>query len=190
MADAAESSSSDKDCPDKNFSDRDSSDESTDFKADLNFSSENQNSVRDPKLAGSTRYTGKKKQKAKQEWKRRFRYLSFKRFLRHTMVVHDRQTGGGPSPRENKEQQDESDGFYADDKGYLQGKLYDQLENGEIGFTGDVNRKLNLMLPVAGQDRTSEDAELLRTDFQSDSDNPEIIVVPCAQFVREISSGK
>lgn len=187
-----EGSSSEKDCTDKSFSDRDSSDESTDFKADRTFSSENQKSLRDPKLAGSTLHNGKKKQNAiaKQAWKRRFRYLSFKHFLRHTKAVNDRQTGGDLSPRDNKKQEEESDGFYADDKGYLQGEIYDQLENGEeIGFMGDVSRKLNLMPPVIGQDRTSEDAELLRTDFQSDSDNPEIIVVPCAQFVREISSG-
>jgi len=195
MADAAESSSSDndcpdEDCPDKNVSDRDSSDGSTDFQADFNFSSENQNSVRDPKSARSTLYAGKKKQKAtaKQKWKRRFRYSSFKQFLRYTMAVYERQADESPSPREKKKQE-ESDGFYADDTGYLQGKLYDQLENGEeIGFTGDVSRKLNLIPPLTSQDRTSEDAELLRTDFQSDTDNPEIIVVPCAQFVREISS--
>lgn len=192
MADAAEASSSDKDCSDKNFSDSDSFEESTDSKADCNFSTENLNSSRDPKLASSTLYNVKKKQSAvaKQEWKRRFRYLSCKHFLRHTRAVNDRQTGEGLSPRQNKKREKESDGFYADDKGYLQSEIYDEVENDkELGFTGDVSRKLNLMPPVTGHDRTSEDAELLRTDFQSDSYNPEIIVVPSAQFVREISSG-
>ena len=178
------------DCPNKNFSDSDSSNESTDLKADPGFSSEDQKSLRDPKLAASKLYNGKKKQKAiaKQEWERRFHYLSFKHFLRYTRAINDRQTDRGVSPRGSKKREEESDGFFADDEGYLQGEIYDQLQNGgETGFTGDVSRKLNLMLPA--QDRTSEDAELLRTDFQSDSDNPEITVVPCEQFVREISSG-
>ena len=189
MANAEEASNPEKDCPDKNFY---SSDESIDLKADRSFSSENENSLRDPKLAASTLSKGKKKQNAiaKQEWKRRFRHLSFKHFLRYTRAVNERQTTGGVSPREIKELEEESDGFFADDEGYLQGGIYDQLENGEeIGFTGDVSRKLNLMPTVTGQDGTSEDAEISRTDFQSDGDNPEITVVPCAQFVREISSG-
>lgn len=189
MANAEEASSPEKDCPDKNFY---SSDESIDLKADRSFSSENENSLRDPKLAASTLYKGKKKQNAiaKQEWKRRFRHLSVKHFLRYTRAVNERQTDGGVSPREGKKREEESDGFFADDEGYLQGGIYDQLENGEeIGFTGDVSRALNLMPPLTVQDETSEDAELLRTDFQSDSDNPVITVVPCAQFVREISSG-
>lgn len=178
MADGAEGN----DCPDKNFSDSDSSNESIDFKADPGFSSEDQKSLRDPKLAASKLYNGKKKQKAiaKQEWERRFHYLSFKHFLRYTRAINDRKTDGGVSPRKNKKREEESDGLFADDEGYLQGEIYNQLENGEeTGFTGDVSRKLNL---------TSKDAELLRTDFQSDNDNPEVTVVPCEQFVREISS--
>ena len=186
MANAAEGSSSDW------ISDKDSSDENADSKADCDLSTENRESLLDPKLAASTSYNGKKKQNAtaKQKWKRRFRYLSYRHFLRHTMEINDTQTGGGLSPREKKKREVESDGFYADDKGYLQGLIYDQLENGEeIGFTGDVSRKLNLMPPVIGEDITSEDAELSRTDFKPDSDTPEIIVVPCSKFVREISSG-
>ena len=192
MANAAEASNPDKECSDKNFSGRDSSNESTDSEADRDFSTENRNSSRDQKLASSTLYNVKKKPSAiaKQEWKRRFRYLSCKHFLRHTRAVNDRQTGEGLSPRQNKKREEESDGFYADDKGYLQSEIYDEVEDDEeLGFTGDVSRKLNLIPPLTGHERTLEDAELLRTDFQSDSYIPEIIVVPSAQFVREISSG-
>lgn len=186
MADAAEASSSN-----KNFSDSDSSyDASSDPKADLEFSTDNQKSLWYPKLAESELNNKKNKQNAiaKQEWKKRFRYLSYKHFLRHTRALNGRQTSGGISPRENKKREEESEGFYADDKGYLQGEIYDELENGDdLGFAGDVSRALNLMPPVSGQERTSEDAELfLRAG--PDSDNPEIIVVPSAQFVREISS--
>ena len=170
----AEGSSSEKDCSKKSISDKDSSDESTDPEADRNFSSENQSSLLDPELRSSMLN--------KKEWKIRFRYLSYEHFCRHTRAVNERQTDEGLSTRENTKRDEESDCFYADDKGYLQGEIYDELESGEdLGFAGDVSWALNLMPPVSGQERTSEDAE-------PDSDNPEIIVVPSAQFVREISS--
>lgn len=185
MADVEEASSSNKD-----FSDSDSSyDATTDPKADRDFSTDNQKSLRYPKSTESELNNKKNKQNAiaKQEWKKRFRYLSYKHFLRHTRAINERQTGGGPSPREIKKREEESEGFYADDKGYLKGEIYDGLENGDdLGFAGDVSRALNLMPPVSAQERTSEDAELLRPE--PDSDNPEIIVVPSAQFVREIYS--
>lgn len=162
-------------------SDKDSSDDSTNSNPTLSLSQEKKNSSQGPKATSS-----KDKQNAI-KWKRRFRYLSCSHFLRHMRSINDKQTDEGLSPTK-KTKREELDCVYADDKGYLQGEIYEERESDEeLGFTGDVCKKLNLMpSDLADPERHSEDIESLRTDLQTDCHIPEIIVVPSARFVREI----
>lgn len=168
---------------DENLSEKDSSDESTNSNPALNLSKKKQGSSQGSKAACS------KEKQNYIEWKRRFRYLSYTHFLRHTRSINDKQTDEDLSPTKKKKRE-VLDCVYADDKGYLQGEIYEELESDEeLGFSGDVCKKLNLMpSDLADNERHSEDieAESLRTDLQMDSHIPEIIVVPSARFVRKI----
>lgn len=179
-------------CSDKNFTDKGSSDESTDSNPARDFSTEKQKSSQDPKVDSSK--ISKKKQNAivKQEWKRRFRYLSYSHFLLHTRSKNENQTGEDPPPTQKKKGQRLGD-IYADDKGYLQGEIYKDLESDEeLGFSGEVCKELNLMPSDSHGDRErhSKDTESFRADLQTDGHIPEIIVAPSARFVREIFNGK
>ncbi|XP_078369102.1 uncharacterized protein LOC144653060 [Oculina patagonica] len=190
MADALVSRSDD-DCSDKNFSDRDSSDERVDSNPATDFSTEKRKSSQDPK-ASSLKHSTRTRSLQNAEWKTRFPYLPFRHFLLHTRSINDKQTGVDLSPPKKKKRE-ELEGIYADDKGYFQGEIYEELgSDEELGFMGDVCKKLNLMPSdsLADHEIHSKDTESLRTDLQTDDHTPEIIVVPSARFVREITNGK
>lgn len=165
----------------------DESASSTDSKADRDFVTAN----KDPQFLENQmppyhRGCGTRKNQYdnRQDWKKRFRYLSYKDFLLHTRSAIDKQTGEESgedlSPTQTKEREDNKwdRDLYADDKG--QGEIYEELDSDEeeLGFTGHVCKELNLM-PF--------DSVI---DLQTDGHIPEIVVVPSAQFVREISNGK
>ncbi len=190
MADALDVSRPDDDCSDKNFSDRDSSDERADSNPASDFSTEKRKSSRDPKAA-SLKHSTRTRSLQNAEWKTRFPYLPFRHFLLHTRSIYDKQTGVDLSPpKKKKSKREELEGIYADDKGYLQGEIYEDLESDEeLGFTGEVCKKLNLMPSDSLADH-ERNTESLRTDLQTGDHIPEIIVVPSARFVREITKGK
>ena len=182
MADASNS--------EKDFSDIDLSDGSTDSTVDNDFSTAKRSSeVHRVKKSHNTN--------VKQKWKRRFRFLSYKHFLLHTRSVinksNDKDLSTTP-PEKNQREDEGSEGIYADDKGYLQGEIYEELESDEdIGFAGDVCKKLNLMPcdSMADHERTlRDDNDSLSTSLQTNTHNPEVIIVPSSRFVREILKGK
>lgn len=148
--------------------------DSVESENDLDFSAVDVKSSKNPKRETSANAN------AKDERERRLCFLVYRDFLRYA-------TSGTCDDRDKRKQaekavtDDDNYGLYADDKGYLQGEIYRELESEEeYGFAGDLAQELNLMPPdnVADHERTLQDAE------------PEIIVVPSARFVREISDGK
>ena len=144
--------------------------------SDDNFPEEKEKSLTDPHFASKKVLDPKEKRE-----RRRF-FLCYRDFLLHVKSVNDRQTTKDSSTTQSGEAEEgeENYGLYADDKGYLQGEIYRQLENDEeLGFAGELSQELNLI---------PSDATDLQGTFQ-DSE-PEILVVPNKRFVREISHGK
>ena len=155
--------------------------DSSEVESDEDFSAAKKESLTDPKGQPSTN------KNPKEEWKNNFCFLSYGNFLLQRRLVLDGQTAkevkDNCSPTQSRKAEDkENYGYYADDKGYLQGEIYGELESDdEIGFEGDLAEELNLMPAdnVTNNKRTLQNASEL-----------EILVVPNARFVREITDGK
>ena len=149
-----------------------------------NFPEEKDESLKDPKFASSKVLDRKEKRERK-----RF-LLYYRDFLLHARSVKDRHSTKDSSPTQSGEVEDgeENYGLYADDKGYLQGEIYRQVENDEeFGFAGELSQELNLIHENAHVSCHVDAADLQRT-FQDAE--PEILVVPNKRFVREILDGK
>ncbi|KAJ7380268.1 hypothetical protein OS493_010984 [Desmophyllum pertusum] len=156
----------------------DESASSTDSKADRDFVTAN----KDPQFLENQmppyhrgRGTRKNQYDNRQDWKKDFVTCLTRTFC----FTRGEESGEDLSPTQTKEREDNKwdRDLYADDKG--QGEIYEELDSDEeLGFTGHVCKELNLM-PFDSV-----------TDLQTDGHIPEIVVVPSAQFVREISNGK
>ena len=158
------------------FADNGESDSSDD-----NFSEEKEKSLTDPN------FTSKKVLDPKEKQERRRFFLCYRDFLLHVRSVSDRHTTKDSSTTQSGEAEEgeENYGLYADDKGYLQGEIYGQVENDEeLGFAGELSQELNLI----PSDNVHFDVADLQGTFQDTE--PEILVVPNKRFVREISHGK
>ena len=152
--------------------------------------SSKQSSLKDPKAISS---------KVKKDWKRRFRYLSYKDFLvqtRSLISMNDKSIVKDISATDSEKinrRDEEAEGIYADDKGYFRGEIFEELESDDnIGFAGDVCKQLNLLpnMDVSDHEPTTIDDGSLRTDLQTDSFTPEIVVVSSSRFVRELKVEK
>ena len=113
----------------------------------------------------------------KEKLRRKFCLLSYGNFLLQTRLVLDRQTAN------DKAQDINDEGHYADDKSYLQGEFYRNQESDEdVGFAGDLAQEFNLIPSdsVGDQKRT----------FTNTNDELGIRVVPSERFVREITDKK
>ena len=137
--------------------------------------------------------------KVKKDWKRRFRYLSYRDFLvqtRSLISMNDKSIVKDLSETASetiKRRDEEAESIYADDKGYFRGEIFEELESDDnIGFAGDVCKQLNLLpnMDVSDHEPTAIDDGSLRTDLQTDSFTPEIVVVPSSRFVRELKVEK
>ena len=149
--------------------------------SDDNFSEEKEKSLTDPHFASKKVLDPKEKRE-----RRRF-FLCYRDFLLQVRSVNERQTTKDSSETQSGEAEEgeENYGLYADDKGYLQGEIYRQLENDkELGFAGELSQELNLI--------PSDNAHVDVTDLQGtfQDSEPEILVVPNKRFVREISPRK
>lgn len=103
--------------------------------------------------------------------------VSYGNFLLQTRLALDRQTAN------DKAQDINDEGHYADDKSYLQGEFYRNQESDEdVGFAGDLAQEFNLIPSdsVGDQKRT----------FTNTNDELGIRVVPSERFVREITDKK
>ena len=113
----------------------------------------------------------------KEKLRRKFCLLSYGNFLLQTRLALDRQTAN------DKAQDINDEGHYADDKSYLQGEFYRNQESDEdVGFAGDLAQEFNLIPSdsVGDQKRT----------FTNINDELGIRVVPSERFVREITDKK
>ena len=113
----------------------------------------------------------------KEKMRRKFCLLSYGNFLLQTRLALDRQTAN------DKAQDINDEGHYADDKSYLQGEFYRNQESDEdVGFAGDLAQEFNLIPSdsVGDQKRT----------FTNTNDELGIRVVPSERFVREITDMK
>ena len=113
----------------------------------------------------------------KEKMRRKFCLLSYGNFLLQTRLALDRQTANDKAQNINDE------GHYADDKSYLQGEFYRNQESDEdVGFAGDLAQEFNLIPSdsVGDQKRT----------FTNINDELGIRVVPSERFVREITDMK
>lgn len=152
--------------------------------------SSKQSSLKDSKSISS---------KVKKDWKRRFRYLSYKDFLvqtRSLISMNDKSIvkdiSATASEKINR-RDEEAESIYADDKGYFRGEIFEELESDDnVGFAGDVCNQLNLLpnMDVSDHEPTTIDDGSLRIDLQTDSFTPEIVVVPSSRFVRELKVEK
>ena len=114
----------------------------------------------------------------KEKLRRTFCLLSYGNFLLQTRLVLDRQQTAN-----DKAQDMNDEGHYADDKSYLQGEFYRNQESDEdVGFAGDLAQEFNLIPSdsVGDQKRT----------FTNINEELGIRVVPSERFVREITDKK
>ena len=115
----------------------------------------------------------------KEKLRRKFCLLSYGNFLLQTRLALDRQTAN------DKAQDINDEGHYADDKSYLQGEFYRNQESDEdVGFAGDLAQEFNLIPSDSVGDQMT-----LRT-FTNINDELGIRVVPSERFVREITDKK
>ena len=115
----------------------------------------------------------------KEKLRRKFCLLSYGNFLLQTRLALDRQTAN------DKAQDIDDEGHYADDKSYLQGEFYRNQESDEdVGFAGDLAQEFNLIPSDSVGDQMT-----LRT-FTNINDELGIRVVPSERFVREITDKK
>lgn len=109
--------------------------------------------------------------KFKEERENRLSFLIFRDFLLHTRTVtQERAKSTAHSGEEHVNV------VYADDKDYLLGEFYEQIQkNEEVGFEGELSDELNLTQSDSDPGKTAQNAET------------EIVVVPSRRFVREIT---
>ena len=99
------------------------------------------------------------------------------KFLLQTRLALDRQTAN------DKAQDINDEGHYADDKSYLQGEFYRNQESDEdVGFAGDLAQEFNLIPSDSVGDH--------KRTFANTNDELGIRVVPSERFVREITDKK
>ena len=113
----------------------------------------------------------------KEKMRRKFCLLSYGNFLLQTRLALDRQTAN------DKAQDINDEGHYADDKSYLQGEFYRNQESDEdVGFAGDLAHEFNLIPSDSVGDQ--------KRIFTNTNDELGIRVVPSERFVREITDKK
>ena len=109
--------------------------------------------------------------KFKEERENRLSFLIFRDFLLHTRTVTQERAKSTVHSGE-----EHVNVVYADDKGYLLGEFYEQIQkNEEFGFEGELSDELNLTQSDSDPGKTAQNAET------------EIVVVPSRRFVREIT---